>query len=63
MLPGTGTVIGLVDPLAEFIQLVGDKLNVSCNTNPDVSGVQETVACPGPAGTIVSTGAPGVWIA
>ena len=36
--------MGLVAPLAELTQLVGDKLSVSCNTKPGVFGVHEIVA-------------------
>ena len=53
-----GTTIGFVEPLAEFTQFVGDKLNVCCNTKPGVLGVHEIVALPGVAGMIVSVGAP-----
>ena len=50
--------MGLVAPLAEFNQFVGDKLNVSCKTKLPVFGAQEIEAFPGVAGTIVSVGAP-----
>ena len=53
----------MVAPLGEFTQLVGDRLKVSCNTNPSGFGVQEIVAVPGRAATIVCVGAPGVWTA
>ena len=49
--------MGLVVPLAELIQLVGDRLTVSCKTKPGVLGIHEIVALPGVAGTIVSVGA------
>jgi hypothetical protein len=37
--------------------LVGERLSVSCKTKPGVLGVQEIVALPREAGTIVSVGA------
>ncbi len=52
-----GTITGLVEPLGEFTQFVGEKLNVSCNTKPGVFGVQEMSVKPGAAGTILSVGA------
>ena len=55
--------MGFVAPLGEFVQLVGDKLKVSCNTKPAVAGVHESAALPGVAGAIVSVGAPVTWIA
>ena len=51
-------MMGLVAPLAEFIQFVGDRLKVSCSTNPGVAGVQKISALSGAAGTMVSVGAP-----
>ena len=53
-----GTTMGLVAPLAEFTQFVGDKLKVSCNTKPGVAGVHDIEAWLGPAEAIVSVGAP-----
>ena len=49
--------MGLVVPLGEFVQLAGDKAQVSCSTKPGVAGVHEIAACPPPAGIIVSMGA------
>ena len=50
--------MGFVEPLGEFVQLVGDGLNVSCSTKPGVFGIHEIVALPGVAGIIVSVGVP-----
>ena len=55
--------MGLVVPVTEFTQFVGDKLKVSCKTKPGGFGVHEIVALPGVAGTMVSVGAPVAWIA
>ena len=52
--------MGLVWPLGELTQLVGDKLSVSCSKNPGVAGDHETVAWPGPAVAIVSLGGSGI---
>ena len=49
--------MGLVAPLGEFVQLAGDKAQVSCKTKPGVLGDQAMVALPGVAGTIESVGA------
>ena len=53
--------MGLAAPLAEFTQLVSERLKVSCNTNPGVFGDHESVACPAPEGTMNNVGAPSVW--
>ena len=50
--------MGLVAPLGELVQFAGDRLHVSCNTNPGVAGAQAMVALSGEAGAIVSTDAP-----
>ena len=52
------SVMGLVAPLGEFVQLAGESTEVCCNTKPGVFGDHEIVALPGVAGTIVSVGAP-----
>ena len=54
--------VGLVGPLGELVQ-AADRLNVSCRIQPGVAGVQDTVAWPGPEGTMRSHGAPGVCTA
>jgi len=55
--------MGLVAPLIELVQLGRERDKVSCKTNPGVFGVQEIVANPGAAGTMMSVGAPRVWTA
>lgn len=49
--------MGFVPPLREYVHTAGDKPKLSCNTTPGVAGVQEIVAWPEAAGTIVSVGA------
>jgi hypothetical protein len=56
------TVAGLAEPLSEFVQFAGERLQVSCKTKPGVFGDQEIVAVPGDAGAIVRMGAPETWI-
>ena len=41
MLMVAGMVTGFATSLGELIQLAGERLKVSCNTNPGVFGVQE----------------------
>ena len=44
--------MGLVAPLAEFVQLAGERLHVSCSTTPGAAGAQEIRACVAPAAAI-----------
>ena len=53
-----GTVIGLVAPLVELVQLGGERDQVSCKTKPGLEGVHEMVANPGEDGMMFSVGAP-----
>ena len=48
--------MGLVAPLGEFNQFVGDRLEVSCKTNPGVFVGHEILASPGADGTMDSAG-------
>ena len=50
--------MGFVAPLGELVQFAGESVALSCKTKPGVLGVQEIVAWPEAAGTIVSVGAP-----
>jgi len=58
-----GTTTGLVEILGEFVQLEDVKDPFSCKIQPELSGVHEMVACPGPAATMLRYGPPGVCTA